>query len=182
MMNKGAESRPGYVTISYIVAFAVLIIVIFLGIYLDNYFGAYKIKYSSSWQYGYKQAVEFINQNQDKYERIFITKRYGEPHIFYAFYNASDPILLWPGSENNIRFKQSDWFWTDKIDKVLFVNDWEIPNQETVFRLSLESGFQVSTYNSLLITSPDHLPGNAKIIKQIKFLDGSDAFTVAEFK
>ena len=144
--------------------------------YLYIYRNEYKIKYSSSWQYGYSQIINFVRDHSSEYDKIFITKRYGEPHIFYAFFTKLDPKLMQPGSEN-IRFQKSDWFWTDKIGKVYFINDWQIPTI-SVSALPLESGELVSTERSLLVTSPNHVPVNAHRIETISFLDGSPAFII----
>lgn len=146
------------------------------GYYLVDYAGGYKIKYSSSWQYGYRQIMDFVKEHRSEYDRIFITKRYGEPHIFYSFFTKLAPSKLQPGPDN-IRFEKSDWFWTDKIDNVYFVNDWQIP-ATPVNSLTLESGGIVPATRSLLITSPDHVPVNAHIIETVNYLDGSPAFII----
>ncbi len=159
--------------------FTSLILFLFLisfSFYLKQYTSEYKTKYSSSWQYGYEQVMTYINEHGQEYEKIFITKRYGEPHIFYAFFKKLDPLKLQPGP-GNIRFGKSNWFWTDKIDNLYFVNDWQIPTT-SVSELPLESGGEISTQRSLLITSPDHLPVNAHVIQIIRFLDGSPAFII----
>lgn len=155
-----------------------LTVVLFVN-FLSAYFGPYQKNYSPSWQYGYRQAVEVIKENLTKYDRIIMTKRYGEPHIYYAFYGQLDPKSLQPGSDS-LRFAKSDWFWTDKIGKVYFVNDWEIPTK-TANILRLESGGTISTNNSLLITSPDHVPANTTKIDTINFTNGDPAFVVAKF-
>ncbi|HOX96106.1 MAG TPA: glycosyltransferase family 39 protein [Candidatus Woesebacteria bacterium] len=147
-----------------------------LGQYLIQYQGSYAKKYSSSWQYGYRQVISFIVDHQSEYDRVFITKRYGEPHIFYTFYTRMSPNMLQPGPDN-IRFEQSDWFWTDKIDNVYFVNDWQIPSTP-ISTLTLESGSTISAQRSLLVTSPDHLPVNAHVIETINFLDDTPAFII----
>lgn len=144
--------------------------------YVQNYTTDYAKKYSSSWQYGYRPVVDYINEHGQEYQNIFITKRYGEPHLFYAFYSQLNPRLLQPGADN-IRFTKSDWFWTDKIGKIYFVNDWQIP-EITVASLPLESGSFVSTAKSLLVTSPDHVPVNAHVLEKINFLDGSPAYII----
>ncbi|EKD52873.1 MAG: hypothetical protein ACD_61C00210G0003 [uncultured bacterium] len=146
------------------------------GYYLGQYAGDYKTKFSSSWQYGYEQVMDYISEHWSEYDRIFITKRYGEPHIFYVFFTGLSPEKLQPGPEN-IRYEKSDWFWTDKIDNVYFVNDWQIPTIG-INSLPIESGQEISTARGLLVTSPDHVPVNAHVIETINFLDGSPAFTI----
>lgn len=144
--------------------------------YLRNYFGHYAGKYSQSWQYGYRQVMEYVASHGSEYEKIFITKKYGEPHIFYAFYTSQNPGYLQSGGDN-VRFEKSDWFWTDRVKNVYFVNDWQTPTT-SIDHLHLESGEDVSTAHSLFITTPDHIPVNAHIIETIKFLDGSPAFII----
>lgn len=151
-------------------------VLISFGQYLKQYGGNYAEKYSSSWQYGYGQIMDFINNHQGEYDRIFITKRYGEPHIFYAFFSKLDPQKLQPSS-GNIRYQQSDWFWTDKIDNVYFINDWQIPTI-SISTLTLESGESIPAQRSLLITSPDHIPVNAHVIETVNFLDGTPSFII----
>lgn len=147
--------------------------------YLSIYFGSYSDSYSQSWQYGYREAIDYINNHKSEYSRVIITKKYGEPHIFYAFYSHLDPKKLQPGPDNN-RYKLSDWFWTDRLDNIYFVNDWDIPSLYTE-EIRLESGGTVSTNQALLITSPDHVPANASKIETVNYLDGTPAFVIAKF-
>jgi len=149
---------------------------VFFGFYLHIYNTTYAQAYSGSWQYGYQQMLQFVSDHQSQYSRIFITKKYGEPHIFYAFFNKLNPKEIQPGGDN-IRFYQSDWYWTDKIGKVYFVNDWDIPDTD-VYQLKLESGSLVSTANSLLISS-DHAPRNVNKLETINFLNGQTAFIIS---
>ena len=162
----------------FLLLFTVLTVILFVG-YQRDYYGNYQKAYSASWQYGNREAIEVITNNIDRYDRIIMTKRYGEPHIFYAFYSRLDPKLLMPGPDN-IRFMKSDWYWTDKIGRVYFINDWQI-GTGVVNTLPLESGGTISTNNSLLITSPDHLPKNTTVIDKIDFLNGDPAFVIAKF-
>lgn len=148
--------------------------------YLKNYWWKYQTKYSSSWQYGYQEAVSYINENKHKYKNVFITKKYGEPHMFYSFFSSLDPNVI-QNESSTIRFKQSDWYWTDRIENIYFLNDWEIPSSQEPYFI-LESGHKIPSANSLLVTSPDHMPGNANLLKVINFLDGSPAFIIMELQ
>lgn len=146
-------------------------------VYLTNYFGLYAKNYSASWQYGHQQVFDYLKQYPDK--TIIMTKKQGEPHIFYAFYNKLDPRIL-QDENRSLRFAQSNWFWTDRIDNVYFVNDWDIPTI-SVDRLFLESGGSVKTEDAYLVTSPDRVPVNSSIVKEINYLDGTPAFVIAKF-
>lgn len=162
-------------TISLFIIFFVYLTCSFL--YIKDYFTDYRSQYSQSWQYGYQQLYQYLDEVDHQVDHVFVTKRYGEPHIFYSFYHQTDPHLLWPNSESSIRFYQDGWYWTDQIDNYYFVNDWQIPD-DYVSSLPLESGGDIDTSNSLLVTTPEHFPDNGQLLKTINFLDGQTAFAI----
>ena len=94
--------------------------------YFFNYFINYRNSYSWSWQYGYKEVVSYVKDNYYKYDKIIVTKKYGEPHEFFLYYMKYDPAK-YLGDPNKIAFLQSNWYWVDSFDKFSFVNDWQIP-------------------------------------------------------
>ena len=144
-----------------------LLILINTAIYLKVYFLDYPIQYSQSWQYGYKEVIEKVNQNYDKYPKIYFTKHYGEPHIFYLFFSKYEPGL-YQNNASLIRTSHTNWRWVDKLDKITFLNDWEL-----VDKLKGETG-------ALVIASPQNIPEGSKHIETIYFLDGSKAFEIVE--
>ena len=147
--------------------------------YLETYYGEYAHYYSDSWQYGYKEVFEYLRTVEGQYDKVIFTKRYGEPHIFHAFYDQLNPSMLQPGGDN-IRFQKSDWYWTDKVGKYYYVNDWEIPYRgENMEKIKLESGEVIDTHKTLLVTTFNRLPDNAKELKKIEFVDGRIAFIIA---
>lgn len=150
---------------------ALILIIVFVGInafyYFKVYYKDYPVEYSEAWQYGYPQAVSFIAQNYEKYPKIFFSKKYGEPHIFYLFYTKYDPDKF----QNNpslVRFERSNWRWVDKLDKISFINDWEVKD------------ILKDEKNALLVTSPGNFPDDSRKIETVYFLDGSKAFEIVE--
>lgn len=159
---------------------------LFLGLcivgYMNNYFNDYPKKYSQSWQYGNKEMAELIRDKYDDYDKIVITKKYGEPHVFILFYWPWDP-KAYQNDSNLIRFEQSDWYWVDGFDKFYFVNDWQIDEQGTGnYMFSLENGGVVDCLpgvsKCLLVTSPDNAPVEWTMLDKINFLDGSTAYEI----
>lgn len=147
---------------------SVLTVLVLLGstyMFFQNYTGDYRKDYSWSWQYGYKEALEFVEMNYANYDRIVFTKKYGEPHIFALFYLGYDPNK-YQNDKTLVRYKRSDWFWVDRFGKFEFVDDGDIKDKV--------SGMK----NTLLITSPDNYPANSQILDTINFLDGQKAFEV----
>lgn len=148
--------------------------------YFANYLTEYPINYSWTWQYGYKQAVEYVKSNYTKYDKIIVTKKYGEPHEFFLFYWPWEPEE-YRNDANLNRFYQSNWYWVDSFDKFYFVNDWQIIGDEPEVFV-LESGGEVDCreINCLLITSPGNVPIGWNKVKTINFLNGEPAFEIHE--
>lgn len=150
--------------------------------YLDNYLTDYKNSYSWSWQYGYEQMVDYVKEAYGDYDKIVITKNYGEPHEFFLFH--------WPWSPddyrndpNLVRFYQSNWYWVDSFDKFYFINDWQVDEEGTndyEFRLESERSVwcSVDSVRCLLVTSPENIPEGWQHIETIDFLSGEPAFEI----
>lgn len=75
-----------------------LIILIFLAIlsyefsgYLGYYFSEYPKRYAIEWQYGMKQAAEYIKENNG-YFQIYATDVRSQPYIFFLYY-LQEPLL-----------------------------------------------------------------------------------------
>lgn len=149
----------------FLTAFMVLGLFVSTYFFWQNYVGSYRKNYSRVWQYGYKQAIEFVKTKGNYYDRIIFTKKYGEPHEFLLFYLHYDPFK-YQTDENLIRYQQSDWFWVDRFDKFEFINDWEIKDKV------------LDASNTLLITSPGNYPTNSQVLETINFLDGNAAFDI----
>lgn len=135
--------------------------------YLYQLFIIYPKTYSFAWQYGYKQAINYVVTHQDKYTEVYFSKKYGEPHEYLLFFTSYNP-LTYRNDPNLIRYQKSNWFWVDRFDKYHFINDWEFIEKTS------------ATTNSLLITSPNNYPTSARFLERINFLDGQPAFDIVE--
>ena len=159
----------------------IILLIVFAENYFKTYFLDYRKSYSWAWQYGYKEAVAFSKENYAKYDKIVVTKKYGEPHEFFLFFWPWEPEEF-REDPNLIRFEQSDWFWVDRFDKFYFVNDWEIPKEKGIFVLESKKEVVDCTgkIKCLLITSPGNYPEGWKNLETINFLDGRAAFEIYE--
>ncbi len=133
----------------------------------------YSQNYSSSWQYGYQQAIEYVKDNYQKYDQIIITKKYGEAHEFLLFYWPWDPKTYQNDNSKNWDY-HATWYWVNSFDKFKFINDWEI--KDYTQNISPDT-------KTLLITSPNNYnQGNTNHLKTINFLNNSPAFEILETK
>ncbi|HWS49351.1 MAG TPA: glycosyltransferase family 39 protein [Candidatus Methanoperedens sp.] len=144
--------------------FYLIILIFFLEFasYWSKYL-RYNQEYSQNWQYGYQEMVEKIKTNYSDYQKIYITKKYGEAHEFILFYWPWNPKSYQEDLNKNWDF-HADWYWVNAFDKFIFINDWEIPSLDL-------------PQNSLLVTSPQNHPKKSiKNIDNINFLNGQAAF------
>jgi hypothetical protein len=149
------------------------VLAINFGIFLKNLFVYYPIRYSQDWQYGNKQAVEFIKANYDKYDLITFTRAYGEPHMFTLFYLGYDPTK-YQNNSNLVRFEAFDWVWVLKFDKFYFpdLGDSGTQYQDVV---NANPGKKI-----LFIGKPGDFPAYIPVLKTINFLNGNTAFEIVE--
>ena len=172
------KSRPRV----FVLTIYIIVTAIYLENYLVKYLGEYRRNYSWSWQYGYKQVVDYAKTFYDRYDKIIVTKKYGEPHEFILFYWPWNPEK-YRNDANLTRFYQSNWYWVDAFDKFYFVNDWQINEEgEDKYEFKLESGESVlclvNSVKCLLVTSPGNVPEGWEKLETINFLDGQPAFEI----
>ena len=151
--------------------------------FLGEYFGSYRTDYSFAWQYGYSELAKFLQDEKSQYDRIVITKKYGEPHEFLLFYQKIDP-KFYQTDPNLIRCPKSFWFWIDAFNGYEFVNDWDIVNlkKDQVMPAACEREIKkLEVKKMLLVTSPRNFPLGGQLIKTLNFLDGKPAFDLVEF-
>lgn len=141
------------------------------GIYVNNYFVIYPIRYSRDWQYGNKQVVEYIKENQDKYDLIVFTRNYGEPHIFTLFNLKYDPAKF-QNISNLERFETFNWVRVLRFDKYYFP---DLGDEGTRYNDVKKSNPGKSI---LFIGKKGDFPPEQKILERINFLNGEEAFEI----
>jgi len=151
------------------------------GYYLKKYYIVYPRDCSSDWQYGHKQAVNFAWENKDKYDKIYFSRDYGEPYIFFLFYTQYPPAKY--QQLPKIRAKRYNWVWVDQFDKFYFP-DFTDPGDSVleIYEREKDNG------SLLFVGMPGDIPLEWKtgipifIIKKINFLNGEVAFEIGEAK
>lgn len=62
--------------------------------YLHGYYVHYPSQYSSEWQYGYKESIAYVKQEQMKYDEVVVTPKLGRTYAYYLFYLQTDPTVF----------------------------------------------------------------------------------------
>ena len=154
---------------------AVVLFLVNLFAYLRSLFVYYPVRYSRDWQYGNKQVVEYIKENQDRYDLIVFTRHYGEPHMFTLFYLKYDPAKF-QNSPNLDRFETFDWVRVLRFDKYYFP---DLGDKGTQYQDIINKNLDKKI---LFIGKPGDFPVYVPRLLTVNFLNGDIAFEVVEKK
>lgn len=158
-----------------VISVSTLVLVFQFKSYIENYFNVYPVAYSRDWQYGYKQAVDYIKGKYKDYDLIVFSRTYGEPHMFTLFYLNWDPAN-YQNDQNLVRYEANKWIWVLKFDKFYFpdLGDNGTHYQDVV---RVNPGKKI-----LFVGKPEDFPSNLPRLLTINFLNGNRAFDIVEVK
>lgn len=143
--------------------------------YLNQYYNVYPKSYSKDWQYGYKQAIDYIGKHKDEYDEIIFSRTYGEPHMFTLFYLNYDPAKYQNNPTLN-RFETYDWVRVLRFDKFYFP---DLGDKGTQFEDIVKAN---PNKKLLFIGKSGDFPKEFPRLLLIKFLNGENAFDIVEVK
>ncbi|MFZ5933183.1 MAG: ArnT family glycosyltransferase [Patescibacteria group bacterium] len=134
---------------------AVVILIMIWGVtrYLHMYYVHMAKEYPFSSQYGVKELVSYVSENQGKYQKIWVSDRYDQPYILFLFYLKYPPDKF-----------QKDHVLTGR-DKFGFstVRDFdEFHFEEVNF-----DKIRPENPNSLIVGTDEEIPTEANIVKKI---------------
>lgn len=128
--------------------------------YLEMYYVHTPIEAAKDWQYGYKQAVAEMKKYEEVVDKIIVTYRYDQPHVYVLFYEQVDPVWY-----------QKQWQGGEIRRDVRAFGKYEFRNIEWDQDQHLE--------NVLLVGTPGEIPdGTMRQVADIHFPDGSVAFRI----
>jgi len=136
--------------------------------YLHQYYLVYPKEYAHDWQYGYKEAISYVWENHDQYDKVFFTRDYGEPYIFFLFYTKYPPQAYQQASKE--RVERYNWVWVDRIEKFYFP-DFSDPGSSVLEIARREKG------RLLFVGSPGDLP-QEWVEKVVYFPNNQKAFEI----
>ncbi|MEK7061614.1 MAG: glycosyltransferase family 39 protein, partial [Patescibacteria group bacterium] len=155
------------------VIISLVLFIINFYMFSTNLYNLYPIRYSKDWQYGNKQVVTYIKENQDKYDLVTFTRHYGEPHMFTLFYLKYDPAKF-QNSPNLDRFETFDWVRVLRFDKYYFP---DLGDKGTQYQDVINANPEKKI---LFIGKPGDFPVYIPRLLTVNFLNGDVAFEVVE--
>lgn len=133
--------------------------------YLHQYYAHTAKTYDYSSQYGVKELMDYIKENDDKFQYVVITDRYDQPYILTLFY-----LKYLPGKfqqEHELTGRDQYGFSTvGAFGKYRFTS------------LTPWDKKRVEFPNALVAGAPDEIPDGANVLKTIYFPSGRVAFKV----
>lgn len=156
-LAKIRQSFLRFLVVIVIFSFAIFNFLYFVHIYAVHM----PVEYSKYWQYGRKEAVEYVKENGDKYDKIVISTKLEQPHMFFLFYLKYDPKkYLAEGGTASGGFAE----WRNRFDKYEFRTiDWEKEKTDP---------------KVLYIGRPDDVKSG--ILQTIYYLNGEEAVRIAQ--
>ncbi len=128
--------------------------------YLHFYYLHYPKQYSGEWQYGYKEAINYIQPIYQEYDKILVSDHLGRAYIYLLFYLKIDPKEYQKTASvvrDNFYFYNVNGF-----GKFIITTDYSKYYQK----------------NTLIIASPQGLTSNMVKLKTISDLQNNPVFDI----
>ena len=148
-------------------AVGVLLLAIFNFVYFfHNYMRHYPKEFSSEWQYGYKEAIEFTSANESKFDKIIFTEELGRPYVYVLFYKKYDPV----------KFRQEA-----KIEREVlgFVHVRSFSKYQ--FAKSVLDKIDKSQ-NNLYVDTRANVPSDANILRTFNLVNGNPSLVAYSYE
>jgi len=130
--------------------------------YLHSYYIHFPVNSSGDWQFGYKEMVQYVLENEDKYDQIYVTSSLGRPYIYFAFYK--------PFSQKN--------FSKERIARHDQFGFWDVENLGKI-KFDLRE-INNASGKILVVSNDSSIPSGYQLIKSIKNLKGENVFNLSE--
>lgn len=143
-----------------VIACIVLFFAVNFSFYLSNYYSHYAKEYSGEWQYGYREAINFIQPIKDQYSSIVMTDSIGRPYMYVLFYEHTDPAQYW--KTVNASFDAAGFYNVYGFNTYHFVRGAiGDPKSKTLY-----------------ILDPANVPAGVRILKTINLLNGNPILVI----
>lgn len=164
LLNALAVSCVAFRFVRYktpLVVLTLLIAVFSFQSFYNNYFYTFPKEQSKSFQYAYGQALRYVIENKDKYNKVVIsnTDNTFQSYMIFLYYSKYDPSLY----QKQGGTKSGGYAATHSFGKYEFRPiDWETEKTE----------------KTLFVTNPSEVPTGAHILFTGKYLDGTNGALV----
>lgn len=139
-------------------AFVLLVFMMLFNIsyFVHGYYAHYPREYSTEWQYGYKESIQYVASVADDYDEIHITDAMGRPYAYYLFYLKTDPRDF--RKEAVVHRDAFGFVSVSSFDKFKFLRIVK-PGEKTGKKI-------------LYVSTPGEMPKGGNVLREFKSLNG----------
>jgi 4-amino-4-deoxy-L-arabinose transferase-like glycosyltransferase len=155
-----------------------VISVLSLAFFLEDYFYHAPIQNAPNMSYGWRQISDFLRQNSSNYDRVVVSKNLSEPQIAVAYFLKMDPLVVQQDSPSWLEYESRGLLFVDqlpeyRLDKFEFRNfhfpeDQKLP--KTLFIGKLEDFASVEGKVEKIVYYPG--PDQKVAFKLVSFSQG----------
>lgn len=149
---------------------AVLIAVFFL-FFAEDYFLHSRYVIAGPMQWGWREAVEYIEDVEGQYDQVIISRRFSEPQAYVMFYKAYDPKLVQEAAPDWLSYQKQGLKFLDQLGQYAL--------GKYIFR-NLHHPVDRLLKNTLLLGKPEDFFPTVSPIKVINYPNGKPAFWLVE--
>jgi hypothetical protein len=139
--------------------------------YLDMFIVHLPPQTSQDWQYGYKEAFNFVAEKGGDYKGIIFTRKHRQPYIYYLFYTQYDPSK-YQAQAKLIEHPEGDVGYVERLDNIEFRDIYWPKDRNKKDYLFIGGPYE--------LPEKDIVPDESRLIKKIEFLNGETAFHIVE--
>lgn len=159
---RAIQKKKAWVKNGLMLGLGGIILVNFL-YFQHGYWSHYPIEYSGEWQYGYKPAIDFINQAEKDYDQVWFANQLGRPYIYLLYYLEKNPREF--RQEAVIRRDVFGFVKVESFGKYHFFRPEETPR---------------TSGRALVINGPGRIPGGGLPLKTFYLLNGQEVLEAYE--
>ncbi len=131
------------------------VLLLFVGYFLHGYYTHYSREYSREWQYGYKEAIAYVQANQNSYDKVYISEKLERGYVYTLLFLKYDPVAF--RSEAKIRGDVFGFVHVDSFGKYFF--------PDSIKKMPIEN-------NTLYIVGANQVPKNVKVLQKFTLRNG----------
>jgi hypothetical protein len=95
--------------LKFVLPLLFIALIIESGFYVSSYFKSYSRSSAAHFQYGYKQAFDYINKHKYDADTFIFTDKLGQPYIYSLLYRNITPEAYKFGALANYEFHEINW-------------------------------------------------------------------------
>lgn len=133
--------------------------------FLEDYLFHAPLRAEQSMHYGMKEAVQYISQNEEKFDNVILSRALSVPQIWVAFYEKYDPTSFQEASKEWLVYQKEGLHYIDQLGKYQLgkyiftgINRDLAKEKSAILVVGKPEDFKETTKPSKIIYYPDGKP------------------------